>query len=220
MTFPQILAPWRWLPRTNETVFDYWLSLSPAAPYYGVAWRFADGGETAVLSPKTEQSATTLPKIDRAAAQTVEPVAADNAQSDEPNGSGADLADTTSDEPAAPTASEPVDHPEAEDEAPASVTQDNVEVASASQPTELRPTVLLDARPEEINDLKRIKGVGPKLEAELNALGIWRFDQVAALRETDLLWLDARLPTLRGRPARDNWVDQAVGLIAQDASAG
>ena len=29
-------------PKPTETPFEYWLSLSPAAPMFGLTWRFAD----------------------------------------------------------------------------------------------------------------------------------------------------------------------------------
>ena len=34
--------PSLWLPRPGENLVDYWASLSPMAPFFGVAWRFAE----------------------------------------------------------------------------------------------------------------------------------------------------------------------------------
>lgn len=68
------------------------------------------------------------------------------------------------------------------------------------------------ARPELPDDLKKIAGVGPKLEKVLNDLGIWTYSQVARLTEAEILWLDARLG-FKGRIARDKWLDQARGLV-------
>ena len=31
-----------WLPRPGESLFDYWASLSPMAPFFGISWRFAE----------------------------------------------------------------------------------------------------------------------------------------------------------------------------------
>jgi len=34
--------PSMWLPRRDENMLDYWVSLSPMAPFFGVSWRFAE----------------------------------------------------------------------------------------------------------------------------------------------------------------------------------
>ena len=66
------------------------------------------------------------------------------------------------------------------------------------------------------DDLKRIKGVGPKLEKLLNELGVMGFAQIAAWEETDIDRIDAQLGTFEGRIRRDNWIDQAKLLAAGD----
>lgn len=63
------------------------------------------------------------------------------------------------------------------------------------------------------NDLLQIKGIGPKLNALLNALGVSRFDQIAAWKAKDISKVDASLGAFQGRIIRDNWIDQA-GLLA------
>jgi len=67
---------------------------------------------------------------------------------------------------------------------------------------------LLDAPRGAADDLKQIKGVGPKLEEKLNAFGIWHHAQIAAWSAADIAWVDERL-SLRGRVERDDWVAQA-----------
>ncbi len=42
------------------------------------------------------------------------------------------------------------------------------------------------------DDLKRIKGVGPKLEALLHSLGIYHFDQIAAWGPAEVAWVDCQ----------------------------
>lgn len=69
------------------------------------------------------------------------------------------------------------------------------------------------------DDLTRIKGVGPKLRARLNELGVSRFDQIAAWTADDIARIDASLGSFAGRPTRDNWVEQAR-LLASGDSAG
>jgi predicted flap endonuclease-1-like 5' DNA nuclease len=66
------------------------------------------------------------------------------------------------------------------------------------------------------DDLLRMKGVGPKLKALLHELGITRFAQIAAWTDTDIAAIDARLGNFKGRPIRDQWVDQAKYLAAGD----
>ena len=44
-----------------------------------------------------------------------------------------------------------------------------------------RPAGLSAAREGGADDLKKIKGVGPKMEQLLNRLGFYHFDQVAAV---------------------------------------
>ena len=77
-----------------------------------------------------------------------------------------------------------------------------------------RPAVLLNAPPLQIDDLQRIRGVGPKLEELLNSLGVYQFAQIARFTAQDIAWLDERL-NFKGRIQRDEWVAQARGLIAQ-----
>jgi NADH-quinone oxidoreductase subunit E len=61
------------------------------------------------------------------------------------------------------------------------------------------------------NDLKRISGIGPKLEQVLNGRGIFRFADIAALSKADMERLDSELG-LAGRGVRDDWIGQAKAL--------
>ncbi|PST25229.1 NADH:ubiquinone oxidoreductase [Mesorhizobium plurifarium] len=61
------------------------------------------------------------------------------------------------------------------------------------------------------DDLKRISGIGPKLEQVLNGKGIFRFADIAALSKGDVERLDSELG-LGGRVVRDDWVGQAMAL--------
>jgi large subunit ribosomal protein L21 len=63
----------------------------------------------------------------------------------------------------------------------------------------------------EPDDLKKITGVGPVLEGKLNAIGITRFDQIAAFTAKDLAKVDELL-NFKGRAERDDWVGQAKKL--------
>lgn len=68
------------------------------------------------------------------------------------------------------------------------------------------------------DDLSRIKGLGPKLQALLPTLGIATYAQIAALDDTALAELDGKLGAFAGRPRKDNWMDQARYLAAGDVS--
>ncbi|MBA2771594.1 MAG: hypothetical protein M3428_02065 [Pseudomonadota bacterium] len=66
------------------------------------------------------------------------------------------------------------------------------------------------------DDLQRLKGVGPKLAAMLNDLGISRFEQLARLSDADLERLDGQLDAFRGRLRRDQVPQQADYLARGD----
>lgn len=66
------------------------------------------------------------------------------------------------------------------------------------------------------DDLTMLKGVGPKLAATLNGLGIVRFAQLAKLSEGDLERLDQHLGPFRGRLERDQVPLQADYLARGD----
>lgn len=84
--------------------------------------------------------------------------------------------------------------------------QDVVEEAAAAAPL------------PQGDDLSKIKGLGPKLQALLPTLGISTYAQIAALTEADLAALDPKLGAFAGRPKRDNWMEQAKHLAAGDVA--
>jgi large subunit ribosomal protein L21 len=78
-----------------------------------------------------------------------------------------------------------------------------------------RPANLLEeARGGQPDDLKKISGVGPKLEKLLHENGVFHFDQIAAWGEAEVAYMDDRL-SFKGRIARDNWIDQATQFAAE-----
>ena len=81
-----------------------------------------------------------------------------------------------------------------------------------------RPEGLTEARGGQPDDLKRISGVGPKLEKLLNSLGFFHFDQVAAWTEKEIAWVDDNLEGFKGRVTRDEWVLQARKLSEESDS--
>ncbi|MEO1018548.1 MAG: hypothetical protein AAFY56_12780 [Pseudomonadota bacterium] len=85
--------------------------------------------------------------------------------------------------------------------------------AVASGPT--RPSGLEEPRAGKADDLKKITGIGPKLELVLNDLGIYHVDQISRWTKDEAAWVDEYLKA-RGRIARDDWVGQA-GKLGQEA---
>ena len=70
------------------------------------------------------------------------------------------------------------------------------------------------ARPGGPDNLKEIKGVGPKLEQTLNQMGVYHFDQIAGWGPAEVAWMDGNLKGFKGRVSRDGWVEQAKILAA------
>ncbi|UUV05029.1 NADH-quinone oxidoreductase subunit E [Ruegeria sp. YS9] len=85
-----------------------------------------------------------------------------------------------------------------------------------AKPTDVKedqPETLTAARDGKADDLKLLKGVGPKLEQTLNELGFYHYDQIAAWTPEHVAWVDARLK-FKGRIERDGWIEQATKLAA------
>lgn len=98
---------------------------------------------------------------------------------------------------------------------PASPAPAPAAAAEPAEPSEAdKPEMLSAAREGGPDNLKEIKGVGPKLEALLNRLGVYHFDQVASWTDKEVAWVDANLEGFKGRVSRDNWVDQAKILAS------
>jgi NADH-quinone oxidoreductase subunit E len=102
--------------------------------------------------------------------------------------------------------------------------------APVAPPPEPKKTTLIDAaksteivepegeRPEAFDptigtadELKRIKGIGPKNEEALNALGIFTFAQIAAWTPENVAWVEGSL-SFPGRIQREDWIAQAIEL--------
>ncbi|MFZ5750771.1 MAG: NADH-quinone oxidoreductase subunit NuoE [Pseudomonadota bacterium] len=88
--------------------------------------------------------------------------------------------------------------------------------APAAKAAAVKPKALKAARKGQPDDLKRIVGVGPKLEALLHRLGYFHFDQIAAWTEAEVAWVDDNLEGFKGRVSRDNWVAQAREFSRKD----
>ena len=105
--------------------------------------------------------------------------------------------------PAAPAA------PVATAEQPAPAAVDAPATAQGAAPAKLQAP-----RDGQADNLKEIKGVGPKLEQMLHQMGFYHFDQIAAWTEAEVSWVNENLAGFKGRATRDNWVAQAKILAA------
>lgn len=67
--------------------------------------------------------------------------------------------------------------------------------------------------PEQVDDLKRIKGIGAKIEQTLNGLGIYQYAQIADWNADNISWVEESL-SFPGRIEREAWLSQAKTLAA------
>lgn len=148
-----------------------------------------DGTEVPLLTPWTGKAAPATPAKGRAA----EPKPAKGLPAD---ASGVTVQEARATSKGKPAKAEPA-------------------VAESSAPARAKkPRALKAARKGVADDLKQIKGVGPKLEALLHGLGFFHFDQVAQWTAEELAWVDDKLEGFKGRASRDGWVEQAKLLAA------
>ncbi|MBJ35654.1 MAG: hypothetical protein CMB62_03520 [Euryarchaeota archaeon] len=68
------------------------------------------------------------------------------------------------------------------------------------------------ASAEDSDDLKNIKGIGPFLEQKLNALGIYKYEQISKMTPELEDQVNEAIEFFPGRIKRDNWVKQAKKL--------
>jgi len=83
-------------------------------------------------------------------------------------------------------------------------------MAKAIQPPKMK-------KPASPDDLKKISGVGPKLEGVLNGLGIYTYDQIARWKKGEVEWVDEHLK-FKGRIDRDEWIAQCKALAKGSAN--
>ncbi len=144
-----------------------------------------------------------------------------------------DSADETNTKPAPLTAvrETPVNDPTSQDEiandvksAAAAAVTEKIQSSPGKEPSdeapkdeaptdEDRPEFLEGPRGGKADDLKMIKGVGPKLEGTLNGLGIYHFDQITKWSANEIAWVDNSL-SFKGRIEREDWISQAKQLAA------
>uniref|UniRef100_UPI00197B0CED hypothetical protein n=1 Tax=Pseudopontixanthobacter vadosimaris TaxID=2726450 RepID=UPI00197B0CED len=129
-----------------------------------------------------------------------------------------EASETPAPQPAPQPAPHPAPNPVMRGEAPVtSAASAHPEPASAEPKPDAGTAPMRD--PDAADDLTRIKGLGPKLNAALAVLGITRFDQIANWDDAEIDRVDAQLGRFAGRIRRDDWVEQARLLSAGDMDA-
>jgi len=83
--------------------------------------------------------------------------------------------------------------------------------AAESAKTESAELKFMDGPNGEPDDLKKISGVGPKIEERLNELGIYHYSQIMAFSTEEVAMVDEKL-NFKGRIERDDWLSQAKEL--------
>jgi len=69
-----------------------------------------------------------------------------------------------------------------------------------------------DPNTQTEDDLKKISGIGPKMEQKLHELGIFTFEQVSRMTDIEYDLLDSITGEIPGRAKRDDWAGQAEKL--------
>lgn len=172
-----------WL-EPGQDVFNYWISFFPTAPLFGVEYRFAK------MMPWSSM-------FDGSVAESMFPPMPGT---------------TPAPKPKAKPAPKMAREPEVVEPKPAATpVAVPAEAPVAAEPG--KPAGLLSSAPVKADDLKQIKGIGPGLEKQLNALGVYKLAQIAGFGEADLAWVDDNLTSFKGRCFRDDWVGQAKALL-------
>lgn len=161
-----------------------------------------DGTEVPLLTPWRNQP-------DAPQAETVEEVEAEEPRPAE--GESADKTGVTEQEAEATSKSKPRSKRDPKGE---SADAAKAETSAPATPGQ-KPAQLDGPREGGADDLKKIKGVGPKLEQMLNGMGFYHFDQVAQWGPEEVAWVDQNLEGFKGRVSRDNWVEQAARLAEE-----
>lgn len=206
--------------REPQNPVETWLSYTPAAPFFGLRWAFADAAEQTLgsvgaaprASVEEEQALSGRARRERATLnRTV--IGGRSARFDAA--------------PAATGEVEPADAPKEKRKPRLRVVEGGNGASESEKPADKPAAASVTAKPAakakpkpkpkpqpkaEPDDLTAIKGVGAKLAGLLNSLGVTRFEELAAMSESDLEKLDEQLGAFRGRWRRDDWVSQAADL--------
>jgi NADH-quinone oxidoreductase subunit E len=86
------------------------------------------------------------------------------------------------------------------------------EVGNVNEPKVVPLRVVKKTEPSKADDLKKISGIGPRLEKVLHSMGIKTFADIAKWDDAEAVRIDEKLG-LDHRIIRDGWVKQAKALL-------
>lgn len=78
--------------------------------------------------------------------------------------------------------------------------------------------LIYKTKPDKIDDLTAIKGVGDTFQERLHEFGIYTYEQIATWNEDQIREFSARL-AFKDRIQRERWVEQAQHLVSQKVTA-
>lgn len=81
------------------------------------------------------------------------------------------------------------------------------------------PRGLAAPRAGQADELRRISGIGPRVERSLHRLGVFHYDQIARWNAAECEAVSLFLG-FAGRVAREQWILQARMLAAEDEAVG
>ena len=93
-------------------------------------------------------------------------------------------------------------------------------VVQSQDTSNIKETIAIDdswkpmgfaSRPDSVDDLKRIKGIGAVIEETLHGRGIYQFGQVSDWTNDNVAWVENFL-SFPGRIGREDWIQQAKTL--------
>ena len=79
-------------------------------------------------------------------------------------------------------------------------------------------TEIPSASQKERDNLRVIKGIGPRIQEKLNGLGIYTYRQISSLKDNHVQVVGAALDIFPGRIELDNWIGQAKKLYKNNDS--
>lgn len=75
-----------------------------------------------------------------------------------------------------------------------------------------QPVWILETPQGKPDNLQALKGIGPVMEKLLNEVGVFHYNQLARMTESDVLWVAENIKTFPKRIKNDRWQQQAVEL--------
>ena len=123
-----------------------------------------------------------------------------------------------------PTASPGLDWPGDETQVWTRVEATPIELAREAEDLKLSEHILTEEPipvrqyahvPDPVDNLKRIRGIGPVIERMLNRLGVYQYRQIASWTPADVAFFDQALQDFSGRIERDDWIRGARIQLAR-----